>query len=176
MIDAVDCGLVHGRYRMGDGFYVATEHPNDPQVKRYVAQLESRGLHAFRWGDILPSLGNRTEPQPSSVEAPVDPSCTKALYEGVDPSLWEQLLCARAPGRYLAHFVSSWDELVLLLRASRQRDEAISSVEGRGELALLESKLRVALDGGRPETLERTELEGRCKRCHSFRPSATLLT
>eukprot|EP00966_Prymnesium_polylepis_P085545 1980567-Prymnesium_polylepis.2 len=45
----------------------------------------------------------------------------------------------------------------------------MSSTEARGQLALLESKLRVALDGGRPASLLSTALEGRCKRCNAYR-------
>ena len=109
---------------------------------------------------------HETSPQSPSLSLP---SAQVALSGGVDPSTLEQLLCVRVPGRYLPHFVSSWDELVLQLRASRRRNGTMSSTEGRGQLALLESKLRVALDGSRPASLLRTTLEGRCKRCSVYR-------
>ena len=198
MMDAVDCGLAHGRYARGDGFYVATNQPSDEQVDQFAAGLRSRGLHVFRWRDLTAALANTSSgsdsssygdsdefsgaapaatatsasPTPALSLSHLDGMCVASLRGSIEASVLEQLLCARVPGRYLAHYVSSWDELVLHLRASRWRNGSVGSAEGRGQLALLESKLRVAFDGGRPPSLLRTALEGRCKRCHEFRPRA----
>ena len=183
MVDAVDCGLAHGRYMRGDGFYVATNQPADAQIAQIASALRSRGLHVVRWRDLDAALGSPKQQPSDESNAPAlsliahpEGACLAALQGDVDASVLEQLLCASVPGRYLAHYASSWDELVLHLRASRWRNGSVGSAEGRGQLALLESKLRVALDGGRPSSLLRTPLEGLCKRCHDFRPPADLDT
>lgn len=60
-------------------------------------------------------------------------------------SFVEQLVCAAVPGHFFAHFASSWSEFVLHLRATRRRNGAVTFSDALGELALHESKLRVAL-------------------------------
>mmetsp|Transcript_279 Transcript_279/g.585 ORF Transcript_279/g.585 Transcript_279/m.585 type:complete len:128 (+) Transcript_279:165-548(+) len=118
------------------------------------------------------NVGNRELPQRSRSSIPeCDAILPETAKSSSRTSIIEQLICARAPGNYLGHFVSSWDELVLHLRASRRRMSRVTSEDGRGQLALFEAKVRVALDGGRPRATPLNPiLEGRCKSCNVLQP------
>jgi hypothetical protein len=159
MLDAIECAIWRGQVRPGDAIYIATNQPKDGQVLHFTEGVEAFGLRVHTWSSLQTDLANAE---------PLETACQEAL-RAIEPSVMEQLLCASAPGRYFAHFVSSWDELVLHLRSSRRRNGSMSVTDSRGQRDLFESKLRTALDGGRPLALTQTRLEGRsCNRCHSW--------
>eukprot|EP00966_Prymnesium_polylepis_P085544 1980567-Prymnesium_polylepis.1 len=78
LIDAIDCGIAHGRYRRGDGFYVATNQPHDAQTEQLVEALHRREFRAFRWADLARpdadssarhEVGGRTTPTANASRA-----------------------------------------------------------------------------------------------------------
>ena len=128
MHEAMMCAATHGIMRAGDAIYVATNNASSAAVIDFMAVARSAGLKPLLWDPPLPALQTAT---------------CRAARAAASVSILEQMITAAATGTYLPHFISSWDELVLHLRASRS-----SSDDGpRKQLKLFVAMARRALYG-----------------------------
>lgn len=105
----IACALAHNDIRRGDAVYVATDSPDSKKMKAILSQLVRAGLRIFTWKDMATKPANAHE---ACAAVPVD--------EGLHVSVLEQLICSSVNGHFFPDAISSWSELVLLMRSGRQ--------------------------------------------------------
>ena len=152
MHDAMRCAATQGSMRAGDAIYVATNNASNAAVIEFMAAARSAGLTPFTFEPSLPAL--------QTVHC-------RAARAVASVSILEQMISASVTGTYLAHFISSWDELVLYMRASRS-----NSGDGPSkQLKLFVTMARKAIDGERRLVGKRVfrqtadDIESTCKPC-----------
>ena len=156
MSDALTCAARQGRAKAGDAIYVATNNASDAAVVDFMSSARSLGLRAFTWSSSQRSLQT--------------PAC-QAARSAISVSIVEQMICAAVTGNYFAHFISSWDELVLHMRASHPGLHH----EPRNQLELFVAMARKAIEGERQSFGRRffhrtpDDIESTCKPCVSAR-------
>ena len=100
-----DSGPVHN----SSCVYIATDSVGHPKTQKFIETVRSEtGARLITYGDIDRS----------------SPAC-----HGISPSILEQSIQSRIPGRFVASWPSTWDEIVLIQRAQHGLAQADEELE-----------------------------------------------